>query len=39
MSEITVFNEIVVRQIEGVMMHTDLADIFDFKRIDKCFKH
>ena len=30
MSEITIFNEIVVRQIEGVMMHTDLADIFDF---------
>lgn len=30
MSEYTIFNEIVVREIEGVMMHTDLADIFDF---------
>ena len=30
MSEYTIFNDIVIRQIEGVMMHTDLADIFDF---------
>ena len=30
MSELSIFSEIIVRHIEGVMLHTDLADMFDF---------
>lgn len=30
MSEMTVFNEIIAHQIEGVMFHDDTADMFDF---------
>jgi hypothetical protein len=30
MQEQTIFNEIIAHQIEGIMFHDDLADMFDF---------
>lgn len=40
MSEISIFSEIVTHQIQGVMLHDDLANMFDFMALSgfKCMQ-